>query len=316
MSESAKAVADGTMTVAAARTALGLDARPYWAIREDLMPMLARAIFAGAELPEAAAAEQLHAAARADVGGDVAIVPIRGVITPRPSWMGGTDLQSFGRRLHDAVTDEDVSTIVLNIDSPGGSTDLVPETAAAIRAAREAKAVIAVANTMAASAAYWLASQAGELVITPSGEVGSIGVFSLHEEFSKMDEAVGITTTIIRSVPHKFEGNPYEPLSEDAAEHIQAAVNDFHQMFVADVAKGRGVKAPDVRSNFGEGRMVLAKKAVAAGMADRVATLDDVLRKLAGGRSRRNSGRGAETTPVTNRARETRALQLARPRHL
>jgi ClpP class serine protease len=112
------------------------------------------------------------------VAGAVAVIPLRGVITPRPSLFamlfgfGGGGLQGFREDFRAALDDDDVGSILIDVDSPGGLVDLIPETAAEIRGGRGRKPIVAIANTRAASAAYWLGSQADELVVTPSGEVG------------------------------------------------------------------------------------------------------------------------------------------------
>lgn len=221
------------------------------------------------------------AARPAVMAGGVAVIPIYGVIQPRSSLMsrqsGGTSLDAFTSALRAAVGSSQVGQILLDVDSPGGMVDMVPEAAAEIRAARARKPVVAVANTDAASAAYWLASQASELVVTPSGQVGSIGVFAAHEDRSRREEMLGFRTTLVSAGRHKTEGNPFEPLSDEARATIQARVDDYYGMFVSDVARGRKVAVGAVRDGFGEGRMVGARAAVAAGMADRVATFDATL---------------------------------------
>jgi signal peptide peptidase SppA len=166
------------------------------------------------------------------------------------------------------------------VDSPGGVTDLVPETAAEIRAARERKPITAVANTMAASAAYWLASQASEVVVTPSGWLGSIGVYMLHVDWSGNNAQIGVKPTYISAGKYKTEGNPEEPLSESAREHMQEDVDRFYSMFLSDVALGRGVDVETVRADFGEGRVLLAEPSLQAGMADRVETFEDAVARL------------------------------------
>lgn len=232
--------------------------------------------------------------------GGVAVIPLRGLITPRPTLFsilfgGGGGLVSWREAFRDALSNDDIAAVLIDVDSPGGSTDLVAETGEEIRAARGTKPIVAIANTWAASAAYWIASQADELVVTPSGEVGSIGVFALHEEFSKMEERLGITTTLIRAGRYKAEANPYEPLTEEARDAIQATVDEFYEMFVTAVAKGRDASVGDVRNGYGEGRMVTASRAVELGMADRVATFEDTVARLAGGTRR---GRGAPDARV------------------
>lgn len=239
-------------------------------------------------------------------GGTVAVLPLQGVITPRGSLimrilgLGGGGLEGFREALDTAVNDSDISAIVLDVNSPGGLVSLVPEVAKEIREAREEKPIIAVANVMAASAAYWLASQASEVVVTESGEVGSIGVLWRHEEFSAMDARIGIKTTLIYAGKHKTEGNPFEPLTEEAKEAFQASVDDFYDMFIADVAAGRGVKEAAVREGFGQGRMVLAEQAVSDGMADRVATLEEVIETAASTGSSAGRSSAQAATPPTS----------------
>ena len=99
----------------------------------------------------------------------------------------------------------------------------------------------------------------------------------------------GVKVNLISAGKYKTEGNPFEPLSEEAREQIQKRVDEYYDMFVAAVARNRSVSRSDVRGGFGQGRMVGAKEAVASGMADRVATLDETISRLASGRRRRRS---------------------------
>lgn len=259
-----------------------------WAIRPDALAPIMQALVHAPETPSGAGddADELDTAAMRGQqrarGGSVAIIPVQGVITPRPSLLGllfGVDgsLTGIRRALAEAVADDSVGAIVLDVDSPGGLVDGVPETAAEIRQARGRKSIVAAANTQAGSAAYWLASQATEVTVTPSGEIGSIGVFAAHQDLSGRLEQLGVDITLISAGRYKVEGNPYEPLTDEAREAIQAEVDEFYGMFTGDVAKGRGVKSADVRSGFGEGRMVMARPAVDEGMADRVATIDEAI---------------------------------------
>jgi capsid assembly protease len=240
--------------------------------------------------------------------GLVAVVPVYGVITPKADMFtqmsGGTSVDRLQAMFRDAMSDSSVQAVVLDVDSPGGQVDLVPELAADMRSFRGRKPVVAVANTLAASAAYWLAAQADEVVVTPSGSVGSIGVFAAHDDVSAMQEKLGVKTTLVSAGKYKTEGNPFEPLDEAARGQIQALVDEAYGMFVSDVAKGRRVSVDMVRSGFGEGRLVTAKGAVNAGMADRVDTLEATIRRLS--RPPRGNGNaalvgeyGPETTAVT-----------------
>lgn len=238
--------------------------------------------------------------AATQAGGEIAILPLRGTIRPRGSFLsmlfgGGGGLQSFREAFREAVADTNVEAIVIDIDSPGGLIDLVPEASAEIRAARGTKKIVAVANTLAASAAYWIAAQADELVVTPSGMVGSIGVFTIHEDFSKMEQMMGISTTLISAGEYKTEGSPYGPLSKGAQAALQDQVDQLYAMFTGAVAEGRGVKQEAVAAGYGSGRIVLAGDALQIGMVDRVETLEDTLARLG---STQDDGEGDDSAPA------------------
>ncbi len=217
--------------------------------------------------------------------GAVAVIPVYGMIVPRAnlftSISGGTSVQGLQAALRDALADEQIGSIVLDVHSPGGSTDLIPELAAELRNARGRKPIVAVANTLAASAAYWLAAQADEVVVTPSGEVGSIGVFAAHDDISEMQKKLGVKTTLISAGKYKTETSPFQPLSDEARKAVQERIDEFYGMFLQDVADGRGVSVDTVQNDFGEGRMVGARQALEAGMVDRIDTLEATIIRTA-----------------------------------
>ena len=226
--------------------------------------------------------------------GTVAVVPILGPITKRDSMFsllfGGTSTTRLVAQLRQLAADESVATVLLNVDSPGGTVSGLPEVAAEVRRLAESKRVVAIANDLAASAAYWIAAQADEIVAVPEALVGSVGVYSMHEDWSGALGQAGIDVTYIAQPPEKVEGNPDEPLSEEARENMQALVDSAYALFVADVAEGRSratgqkVSAADVRRDYGKGRVLDAKDARAAGMVDRIGTYSETLARLAGGR--------------------------------
>ena len=148
--------------------------------------------------------------------------------------------------------------IVLLVDSPGGSVYGIAELANKINALKGEKKIIGMADSVAASAAYWLASQCSELVCCPGGQVGSIGVLAAHEDQSGAAEQAGVKTTLVTSSKYKGEGNPFGPMDDDARAEIQSKVDAYHAMFVAAVARGRGVSEGVVNKTFGQGRMSMA----------------------------------------------------------
>jgi signal peptide peptidase SppA len=224
--------------------------------------------------------------AAASAGTGIAVLPLYGVVTQRGNMVddisgpGSTSTQQFTSVLRQMLADETVGQILIDIDSPGGSVYGVSELASEIVKARAQKPVIAVANSLAASAAYWIGCSASEFYVTPGGEVGSIGVWQAHFDYSKALEEEGVKPTLISAGKFKVEGNPYAPLDEQAQAFMQSRVDDYYNAFIDAVAQGRGVSTNDVRSGMGEGRVLGADAALAGGMVDGIATFDDVLSRM------------------------------------
>lgn len=244
--------------------------------------------------------------------GAVAVIPVYGTIVQRvdlfTEMSGGTSTERLSATFAQAVADPSVGSILLRIDSPGGGVYGVAEVADQIFKARGKKPIVAVADSMAASAAYWIASAADEIVVTPGGEVGSIGVFAAHEDISRHLDAEGVGVTLISAGKYKVEGSPFEPLGEEARAAMQSRVNDYYSLFVRAVAKGRGVSVDDVRGGFGEGRVVGAQQAVKFGMADRVDTYDATVARLARGGARPSGQRADGDAPgLSDDSRRRRA---------
>lgn len=218
-------------------------------------------------------------------GGGVAVIPIRGVIAHRMGGMdessGGMSTERIGAMLDQVAADPNIRTIAYDVDSPGGTVPGVQELAAKMFALRgTGKRQIAQVNSMACSAAYWLASQCDEIVCLPSGTAGSIGVFCAHEDMSAALEKEGIRVTLISAGKHKVAGNPFEPLSDDERAVVQARVDTAYAQFVKDVARGRGTTPAAVRSGYGEGRALDAKDAKASGLVDRIGTMEETMDRL------------------------------------
>jgi len=260
---------------------------------------------------------------RVDSG--VAIIPMRGaLITDGPfigSMWGATSYEGLRAELRRAADDPKVERIVLAINSPGGMVAGIDGAAAAINDAKAKKPVIAVVEGMAASAAYWLASQADEIVMTPLSEVGSIGVVSMHVDMSAALERAGIDVSLIHSGRYKVDGNPYEPLSEATRADMQAETDRLRLEFARAVAAGRGEKFGADVALATEARMFAASDAVEKGMADKVGSIDSVIpnRGVLSGRaiarrgvsmSKTEGAAGAEV-PVISQASHEAAVSQA-----
>lgn len=232
---------------------------------------------------EARASRTASAQAQA---GSIAVLPMYGAITQRGnmaaelSGSGAMSTEKFGSSLRAALADPSISQILVDIDSPGGSVYGISELSDEIMQARAQKPIIGFANSTAASAAYWLGASCTELYMTPGGEVGSIGVVMAHQDKSAAMEREGIKTTYITTSKYKAEGNSAAPLADETVKYLQDRAGAYHAMFTKAVAKGRNVPIDAVREGMGQGRMLGASDAQAAGMVDGVMTFNQLLSKM------------------------------------
>lgn len=208
----------------------------------------------------------------------VATVPIHGVLVRRAGQIqpDSTILQSYeevARTMQAVQGDSRVGGILLDIDSPGGEAGGVFDLAAAIRQAGQTKPVWAVANDDALSAAYVLASAADRIWTTQTAALGSLGVVALHADQSAFDKAEGIKFTYLHAGARKVDGNPHEPLTDEAASAIQGEVDRLYGKLVDLVAAHRGVKPSAIREQ--EAGIYFGENANKAGLADRIGTFDD-----------------------------------------
>lgn len=231
--------------------------------------------------------------------GNVAVMDVSGVITQR------LDIASrFGRVTFPAeqaanairrlAADSSVSSIVLDINSGGGTVAGTSALSDAIYQARATKPVVAVANEYAYSAAYWIASAADRVAITPEGGMGSIGVYTQHIDDSQFWSDLGIKIETIFA--GELKGASVRPLTDKTRAAIQDEVNALESQFVQAVARNRNTSVEDVRKRMADARIFVGQAAVKAGLADSVGRLSDVLSALQSqgksnaARTRSNSG--------------------------
>jgi len=234
----------------------------------------------------------------------VAVIALDGVIAKRANLFmqisGGTSSELIGRDFKTALADPDVHSIILAIDSPGGTVD--GTIALADLVAASSKPVVALASGTMASAAYWIGSAANAVYITDATTVvGSIGVVATHTDVSKSQAAQGIKTTEIAAGKYKRIASSYEPLSKEGRQTIQDQVDYTYALFVDAVAKQRGTSTDTVLADMADGRIFIGQQAIDAGLVDGVSTLDALVAQL---NTRRATG-----TPLAARPPRAGAAQ-------
>ncbi|MBX7132602.1 MAG: S49 family peptidase [Fimbriimonadaceae bacterium] len=218
----------------------------------------------------------------------VAFIELSGPLLQRPSSMSGGTSTIFARRqVRMAMVDDQVSEIVLLIDSPGGQSSGLGCLADDIRMAAQKKTTVAYLSSMCASAAYWVASQCSAIVASPYAQVGSIGVYTLLVDDVEKWAKDGYSLTLISSGGIKGKWATGQPVDDELVEDAQREVDAVFGDFVAAVARGRGISTAQVKS-VGTGHCWRADEAIALGLVDATGTEDDVLSGLIAARAARS----------------------------
>lgn len=228
----------------------------------------------------------------------IALVPVSGILLDRGEWLGdfggfATTYEGLTEQVRRLAKDPAVSAVVLDIDSPGGMVSGLYDLTNELHELRKAKRVFALAANMADSAAYAIACVAHEVHVTRTGEVGSIGVVTIHQSYGRALDASGVDTTMIYSGDHKVDGNPFQQLSHGARAEMAATGDELYLQFVKHVAKARGLSEEAVRAT--QARTFLGRKAVDQGLADSVKSVDELLTHIRNGPAGRGKTKGART---------------------
>lgn len=221
----------------------------------------------------------------------VAVIPLMGFMVRRAGYFArlfgfsGTD--DVRHAIQVALADEDISNILLRVDSPGGSVCGLPEIADVIHSAD--KPIITQVEGTCASAAYYVASQTDRILIGRGDLVGSIGVRMLMYDYSKAFEEAGIKAIPIDTGKYKSAGAIGTEITEEHIADFQRIVDFYFDDFVAMVTRGRGISEDTVRA-VGDGRMYTPAEAAGNGLIDGVSTIEETLNEL------RNSARVGRST--------------------
>lgn len=214
-------------------------------------------------------------------GKSIARVVARGTMMKGQSSFGGTSTVQLRRDIRNAASDPNVSGILLDIDSPGGTVAGTADLAAEVRAARRKKPVWAHIDDLGASAAYWVASQADQVFANDkTALVGSIGTLMTVYDFSGAAEKDGVKALVFATGPLKGAGAKGAPVSEDQRAYFQKLVDDSQASFDSAVRSGRGMTA-DQLASVRTGGVFTASEARDLKLIDGIRSIDRTLEALA-----------------------------------
>lgn len=239
-----------------------------------------------------------------------AIIPIQGLLVNRMSWSSSyaTGYNFIRSQLQAAIDDPEVQQIVFDVNSNGGVAAGCGELAQEIYASRDKKPSLAMVDSKAYSAAYYLASAASQMSVTPSGGVGSIGVVAMHVDYSEMLADAGLKVTLIHAGDKKVDGNPYEKLSKRARDDVQADVDFHYGLFTDAVADFRDLPSEDVRST--QAGLFRPNEALSIGLVDAIQTPAEALAGFIGGsKMTQNTGASAAAPATAIAAQPTFSME-------
>lgn len=250
----------------------------------------------GLVIADGPALQQLSASVRMDAGDDTAtgvdpdsdgsdgvyIIGVYGPLVPRAGNVNlcqrMTSYESIAMQIDSALADPEITHIVLDIDSPGGAATGCFELADKIRAANAVKPVSAIVNFQACSGGYLIASAAGEIIVSQSSCVGSIGVIAQHFDVSKMDETMGVKVTSVYRGAKKNDLNPHEPLNDSSLATLNDMIDRTYAQFTGYVSNFRAMPIQAVANT--EAGLFFGQQALDVGFADRLETPQDAISRI------------------------------------
>ncbi|NTU67974.1 MAG: signal peptide peptidase SppA [Chlorobiaceae bacterium] len=263
----------------------------YWAIEKNAMDKILAIIAASDKFGEPEISASIGHAV--EHRGGVAVIPVSGTLMKNPSFIeklffGATDMAEIQDSIMTAAANKDISGIVLNISSPGGTVAGTPELAESVKAANQKKPVVAYVDDLAASAAYWIASQAESIYASRQAVVGSIGVRMAMYDMSKAYEQAGIKVIPIDTGKFKSAGLAGTEISDEQKQMYQDIVDAHFSEFKSAVIKGRGMD-DNTWDKVKDAQVFHASKAKSARLIDGISTLSEVIKEIG-----RTSGRSTK----------------------
>ena len=259
---------------------------------------------AAAEIREGPAADAAATGLPLKMAGTTAVVSLIGPMVKDPGpigrFFGLGSTADVEQAVRSAAADSTVETILIRVDSPGGSVDGLAELGDAVVEAANTKPVIAQVDGMAASAAYYAIAGATEIRAGRMDLIGSIGTYMVAYDFSAMFKADGVEAVVTTTGPLKAAGVMGTEITDAQRAEFQRIVDQFFGDFKAVVAMGRGLNGTQLKA-VTTGAVWTTEDAISLGLVDSMATLRDTLGEL-------QAKQTAQSTRLTNRAK---AMKMA-----
>lgn len=253
-----------------------------WAMQPEALTALADTLNQGPDARGPGRSEEQQAPLYTVEDG-LAVIPVQGAMSKHGlqffGWRLLFSMREIAAALKEVAADTSVRAILLDVDSPGGTVDGIEELALAVRTAAAAKPLYAWADGLMASAAYWMASGARRIAAPATAQVGSIGVISMHREFSKALEGAGVRYTILAAGHYKAAGNAVEPLSDEMRAYLQEGIDAVYELFLSAVEQGRGVSREKTLA-MADGKIFIAGEALKAGLIDRICSREEFIKQI------------------------------------
>lgn len=294
-------------------------AREPWSLKPEVFAAICDAVFHdGPRMPAAMEPGEISSTGcntdeDDDIGGNIAIVPVFGVMGKHLSGLemacGGCSVDLISRRLKVAAYDDNVSRIVLQIHSPGGMVMGTPELHAQIAKIAETKPVHAYSDGLCCSAALWIATAATTFHVSPSSGIGSVGAYSLFEDWSRNLDAEGVTVNAIHSGKFKLSGAWFREMTDEERAMFQAEVDALGVKFRALVS----ARWPDLPASAQQGQTFSGEEWTAMGASDGLANdLDELLEVLSGGEDDEHRAAARAANSLRPREQAAREVQFKR----
>lgn len=218
-----------------------------------------------------------------EIGGGVehvAVVDVLGMILKGEA----ADADTVIEGLRDAVKDKNTKGVILNINSPGGSAVQSAYIYDEIRRQKKLHPdlpIYAVVGDMCASGGYYVAAAADKIYVSPASLIGSIGVVMNGFGFTNVLEKLGVERRLMTAGEHKAFLDPFSPVNEVEAQHMQVLLDQVHQQFIDAVKQARGDRLKETSDMF-SGLVWNGEEGVKLGLADGFGSVDSVARDVLG----------------------------------